>query len=141
MSELIETYLHKGDGYNPFIIKEGWQVAQLNYLKEQDLMGITKMDMHLLTDEVFILLSGNAVLIAATVDAKNILSFRCVKMLAGITYNIPVKTWHNIAMDKEASVIIIEKSNTHVSDFVFRELDRKEEIDLKHLILETLNRS
>lgn len=139
MSELIETYLHEGDGYNPFIIKEGWQVAQLNYLKEQDFMGITKMDMHLLTDEVFILLSGNVVLIAATVDAKNILTFKCVKMLAGITYNIPGKTWHNIAMDKEASVIIIEKSNTHVSDFVFRELDRKEEIHLKHLILETLH--
>jgi len=140
MNELIETYLHEGDGYNPFFIKKDWQVAQLNYMKEQDLVNITKMDMHLLTDEVFILLKGNAALIGAAVEA-NILTFKCRKMLPGITYNIPVKTWHNIAMDKDASVIIVEKSNTHLSDFVFRDLNRQESLQLKHLIAETLNKS
>ena len=29
---MIETYFHSGEGYNPFLVREGWQVAQLNYL-------------------------------------------------------------------------------------------------------------
>lgn len=138
MNDLIETYIHKGDGYNPFFIKNDWQVAQLNYMKEQDLGNISKMDMHMLTDEIFILLTGNAVLIGAT-EAEDMLIFECKKMLPGITYNIPVNTWHNIAMDKEASVIIVEKSNTHLGDFVFRKLDCKEDVQLKRQIIDALN--
>ncbi len=138
MQELIETYIHKGNGYNPFFIKNDWQVAQLNYVKEQDLENITKMDMHLLTDEIFILLKGNAVLIGAA-EEGGMLIFECKKMLPGITYNIPVNTWHNIAMDKEASMIIVEKSNTHLDDFVFRQLDAKENERLNSQIIDAVN--
>jgi hypothetical protein len=138
MHSLIETYSHNGDGYNPFFIREGWQVAQLNYLEEQDPEKITKIDKHLLTDEVFILLKGNAVLIAAAIEENDSLTFECIKMIPGITYNIPVKTWHNIAMDRDASIIIVEKNNTHLSDFVYRNLNNNERAQLKQMILETL---
>lgn len=138
MSELIEAYFHKGDGYNPFFIRKDWQVAQLNYMKEQDQAGISKMDMHLLTDEIFILLRGSAVLIGAT-DENSVLTFECKKMLSGITYNIPVNTWHNIAMDKDASVIIVEKSNTHLGDFVFRVLNENESQRLNRQIFDAIN--
>jgi inosine/xanthosine triphosphate pyrophosphatase family protein len=116
---MIETYEHKGEGYDPFFVRDGWQVAQLNHMEAQDLRGIRKMDMHRLTDEIFILLRGTAVLITAD-DGE--LRFECLKMSPGITYNIPVNTWHNIAMDKDAAVIIVEKSGTHLGDFVYREL-------------------
>lgn len=124
MQGMIETYEHKGEGYNPFLIRDGWQVAQLNHMEAQDLGGIRKIDMHLQTDEVFFLVKGRAVLIVARDDGK--LQFDCAKMKPGITYNIPVRTWHNIAMDKDASVIIVEKNGTHLGDFVFRELTAKE---------------
>jgi mannose-6-phosphate isomerase-like protein (cupin superfamily) len=133
MPQLIETYLHEGEGYNPFFIKDDWQVAQLNYVKEQDPEHIIKMDMHLLTDEIFILLKGNAVLIGAF-EREGVLIFECKKMLAGITYNIPVNTWHNVAMERKASMIIVEKSNTHLGDFVYRKLNREEEEALREQI-------
>lgn len=134
MLELIETYVHKGAGYNPFFIKNDWQVAQLNYVKEQDPANISKIDMHLLTDEIFILLKGNAVLIGA-VERDGVLIFECKKMLEGITYNIPVNTWHNVAIEKEASMIIVEKSNTHLGDVVYRKLSWKQEEELRQQIL------
>lgn len=28
---MIEVYYHEKEGYNPFFIREGWQIAQLNY--------------------------------------------------------------------------------------------------------------
>lgn len=133
---LIETYRYEGSGYHPFLIREGWQVAQLNYMPEQDLLNITKMDRHLLTDEVFVLLKGTAILIAAT-ENNNEFKFECVKMKAGITYNIPVRLWHNIAMDKGSEVIIFEKDKTHLGDFEYRQLNANQKLDLKNLIIES----
>ena len=47
-------------------------------------------------------------------------------MKIGVTYNIPVNLWHNIAMDQDTEIIIVEKSNTHLADFVYRKLSKKE---------------
>ena len=105
---MIETYEHKSEGYNPFLIREGWQVAQLNYEDTQGMEAITKIDMHMQTDEVFVLLKGTAVLIAAS-ESGDLLNFECIHMQPRITYNIPVNTWHNIAMDMEAAVLIVEE--------------------------------
>lgn len=138
MSTLIENYYHRGEGYNPFIIRDGWQVAQLNYTKEQDPANIEKIDKHLLTDEVFMLINGNAVLIA--IDTRNDeLVFECTRMEPGITYNIPVNTWHNIALEKNASVIIVERSNTHFGDFEYRALTAEEKTRLGRQITKALN--
>jgi mannose-6-phosphate isomerase-like protein (cupin superfamily) len=140
MQRMIETYEHNGIGYNPFFIRDGWQVAQLNHMDAQDLDGIGKMDMHRQTDEVFILLRGTAVLIAASgPDAP--LHFECVKMQPGITYNIPVNTWHNIAMDRDASVIIVERSGTHLGDFVYRQLTPAQQDVLKEKMRTALHAS
>jgi len=126
MIKIIETYHHDKDGYNPFFIRAHWQVAQLNYMQEQGLDAIAKMDMHLDTDEVFVLTKGAAVLIAGR-ETENEMQFEAVKMRPGMVYNIPAKAWHNIAMDKEASVIIVEKSNTHLGDFICRPLNGNEQ--------------
>ena len=134
---LIETYRYDGNGYNPFLIREGWQVAQLNHMPEQDLSNITKMDRHLLTDEVFVLLKGTAILIAAT-ENNNEFQFECIKMKAGITYNIPVRLWHNIAMNKGSEVIIFEKDKTHLGDFEYHELSNTQKLELKNLIIESI---
>jgi mannose-6-phosphate isomerase-like protein (cupin superfamily) len=131
---MIEVYEYSGQGYNPFIIRDGWQVAQLNHLAGQDLEGIVKVDMHLQTDEVFILLKGMAVLVVATAHGPETLQFECVRMRPGITYNIPVNTWHNIAMDREASVLIVERSNTHLGDFVYRSLSAGQQLELRSTI-------
>jgi len=137
---LIETYTHPGEGYNPFFIKDNWQVAQLNYTPDQDIFGIKKMDKHGQTDEVFILLRGTAVLIAAEEHATGF-TFQCVRMKPGITYNIPVNVWHNIATEKDAELIIVEKSNTHLGDFEYKPLSQQEKSGLNRQIQDTLNQS
>jgi len=118
INQLIEEYNHGGNGYNPFLIRNNWQVAQLNYETGQGFDAIEKIDIHYNTDEVFILLEGHVVLIAAEKDGDQ-LSFHTVKMEKGITYNIPKNTWHNIAMSHNAKVIIVEDANTHLGDFEF----------------------
>lgn len=131
---LIETYRYEGPGYNPFLIRTGWQAAQLNYTPEQDISNISKIDKHFLTDEVFVLLKGTAILIAAT-ESDNGFEFECMKMRTGEVYNVPATTWHNIAMDKGSEVIIFEKDNTHLGDFEYNQLSDRDKRRLKDIII------
>ncbi|HTM97896.1 MAG TPA: hypothetical protein VL088_04105 [Pedobacter sp.] len=134
---LIETYNYDGKGYNPYLIRDSWQVAKLNYIAGQGMTDIVKIDKHVYTDEAFILIKGLAILIEAEKD-EDTFSFQCLIMKPGITYNIPAGTWHNIAMDTDAEVIIVEKSNTHLNDCVYVPLLKDELLDLYNTIELTL---
>ncbi len=112
---MIERYYHKEEGYNPFLIRTGWQVAQLNYVPTHGLDDIDTIEVHHNTDEVFILLEGKAVLVSATVVQDDI-RFEAITMRLGVTYNVPQGAWHNIAMDRSAKIIIVERDNTHKTD-------------------------
>ncbi|HIW65480.1 MAG TPA: hypothetical protein H9879_04505 [Candidatus Alistipes intestinipullorum] len=112
---MIEKYWHDAEGYNPFLIRDGWQVAQLNYVPTHGLDDMVDVEVHRQTDEVFILFSGTAVLVAASVEGEEI-DFECVRMTPGVTYNIPAGVWHNIGMSQDARMIIVERSGTHLED-------------------------
>ena len=88
---MIETYFHSGEGYNPFLVREGWQVAQLNYLPGHGFDEIEQIEVHRETDEVFILFKGDAILIEAK-PQKDTISLYCERMKLGVTYNIPAGT-------------------------------------------------
>ena len=49
---MIERRFHRGPGYKPFLIREGWQVAPLNYLPERRAGEVRKVERHVATDEV-----------------------------------------------------------------------------------------
>lgn len=127
--KFIETYSHEGNGYNPFLISDGWQVAVLNYAPEETAEAIEKLDIHHHTDEAFMLVKGDAVLISASVTDSGI-EYDMVKMKPGIVYNIPVNVWHKIAMKPGSGVYIVEKSDTHIGDFDFFELSAEQRISL-----------
>lgn len=130
---MIETYFHKEEGYNPFLVRDGWQVAQLNYLPGHGFNEIEQIEVHRQTDEVFILFKGEAVLIEAKLQ-KDAIKFCCERMKPGITYNIPAGTWHNVAMDSEVEIIIVEKSDTHKKDCAYWKLNGSEREDLYAMI-------
>ena len=129
---LIETYRYDAPGYDPTFISDGWQAAFLNYAPEESLESIVKLDIHHLTDEVFVLLTGRAVLIAATIEDG--VHYHLIDMEPGVIYNIPRETWHKIAMYEGSRVCIVEKSNTHVSDFEFYDLSPREQEELRDAV-------
>lgn len=134
---MIEKYYHDGEGYNPFLIRDGWQVAQLNHVAEHGFDDMINVEAHMQTDEVFILFSGTAVLVAADVDGERI-DFECVRMLPGVTYNIPAGMWHNIGMSDDARMIIVERNNTHLEDCRYRPFSAEEAARLRAAVAETL---
>ena len=134
----VEKYEIKKQGYHPVLIREGWQIAQLNADENQKVNNITKLDIHYQTDEVFILLKGSVVLITGTINPENQPLIETELMKQGITYNIPKNTWHNIAMEDGSEVLIVEKSNTHLSDFEFYQLTEEQQKELRKKVGETL---
>lgn len=132
MSKII-TYEYTGKGYNPYLIDNNWQVAQLNYVDEQDFISLKKIDRHLNTDEAFVLISGTAVLIAADLN-ENKIDYEFINMKYGILYNIPKGVWHNIALSKDAKLLIIENSYTHENDFEYYWLSKEQQQQLSNSI-------
>ena len=118
---MIEAYSYKGEGYHPFLIREGWQVAQLNYVEKHGLDDIDQIEVHNQSDEAFILFKGKAVLVEVQIEQEDI-HFNCQYMKPGVTYNIPAGTWHEIAMDRDAEIIIVERANTHKQDCSYSKL-------------------
>jgi mannose-6-phosphate isomerase-like protein (cupin superfamily) len=125
-ARLIETHFHAGPGYEPFLVREGWQVAQLNFSPEQRATRINRVERHANTDEVFVLCRGGSIIVAAIAGAAG-LRFKAVRMKPGVTYNIPAGVWHNIAMIPGDLVIIVEKDNTHRTDFEYRNFTLREQ--------------
>jgi hypothetical protein len=124
-ASLIETYFHAGPGYEPFLVRAGWQVAQLNFLPEQGAAHINRVERHVHTDEVFVLCQGGSILVAAEEGAAG-LRFKALRMKPGVTYNIPTGVWHNIAMMPGDLVIIVEKDNTQRTDVEYRNFTLRE---------------
>lgn len=128
--KIIDTYNPGTAGYNPFLIGPLWQVAVLNYAPAEALEQIDKLDIHHQTDEVFVLLEGEAVLIAAQIEGATLLGYDLQPMQAGVTYNIRRNVWHKIAMEEGSRVLIVENSHTHLGDFEFFHLSAQQQKEL-----------
>ena len=131
--ELIEKYTNDNAGYLPLLMGNKWQVAILNYALEETLGHIDKLDIHHHTDEVFVLLDGHAVLIAARIDESGV-HYETADMKPFCVYNIPRDVWHKIAMEPDSRVLIVENAGTHLGDFEFYELSGEEVASLRGMV-------
>ena len=108
---VLEELSHNGRGYMPLVLTKDWQVAQLNYLPSQAPENLRMLDQHTFTDETFILMQGRAVLITYNEKTKE---GSLTSLKWGHTYNVPVMMWHNIAMEENSIVMIMESRDAHI---------------------------
>ena len=104
MSDL-EIFEYEGEGYQRTMHFENWRVAIANHTQKFDRLGCTHLERHLLTDEVFVLLKGDAVLVTGLECTET-------KMEIGKVYNVKQGAWHAIYMEKDAKVLIVENHDT-----------------------------
>jgi len=136
----IEEYAWKGRGYHPFLIRDHWQVAHLNFDTCLAVDAIDRLERHQTTDEVFVSLRGEPILIGAVAEESRLQLEACV-MQAGVTYNVPAGTWHAIVMCPIDEVLIVENANTHLHDVEYRLLDEAESRELRELLKGCLRES
>lgn len=103
----LEILSFTGRGYDRTMIFKSWCVA---YLTQDDEYTVnTYMERHMETDEVFVLLKGMATLYIGLDRVP-------VPMEPCKLYNVTVGTWHNIVCSEDASVLIVENSDTDKSN-------------------------
>ena len=119
--DVLQSYFHDGDGFCPLLIRPGWQVSHLNDRTDLHADTLRQVEKHDATDEVFILVKGDAALVIG-IERANAFALKIVPMKTGVTYNIPCGVWHTIVTSPGMQVMIVEKDNTHVADVMYRAL-------------------
>lgn len=112
---MIEAHSIEKSGFCPQVIFEGWKTAFITYSEDYgDLMRVKR---HLKTDEVVILIQGEATLY--TLEGDTVLE---MPLAIGKTYNVKAGTWHHIRLGVDAMGYIVENSNTTKENTEVREI-------------------
>ena len=111
MSEFIEISNYEGKGYQPLVSFEKWRVAVLRHLEETDPGNLDRMERHMQTDEIFILVRGTAILLAGGSGNAPAYVEAC-PMQPGVVYNVKKSVWHTCSLSCDAHVVIIENDDT-----------------------------
>lgn len=98
---MIEKYTFSGFDFNVMMTFEGWKIGFLRY--SERFADFKVLEKHNETDEAFVLLEGSAVLYTDTTSCQ---------MEKCTLYNIPKGVWHHITVSKDATVMVVENSNT-----------------------------
>lgn len=109
--DLIEVSEYTGPGYAPVITYGEWRVAILNYIDELETENIRRVQYHAETDEVFVLLKGEAILFIAG-NGRIPGDIEAVVLEPYKMYNVKKGTWHTHTLSHDAMCLIIENSNT-----------------------------
>lgn len=108
---LLEVRNYHSDGYKPLVVYGEWRVAILRFVDSLQPDRIDSMERHIGTDEVFVLLRGQGVLIIGGNGAQVDRILPQV-MEPGEIYNVKRDVWHTILLTRDASVLIVENNDT-----------------------------
>lgn len=111
----LDVISYDGGNYIRAVEDGGWCVAFLNH--GDRFVAPVYMERHNGTDEVFVLLAGEATLLIGE-DRKE------VKMSAGKIYNVRKGTWHQIVTKPGARCLVVENADTSEANSERREFQR-----------------
>ena len=103
--QMIKVFSHFAEGFKVAVESGEWKVGVLRYSERFSRLG--EMERHMLTDEVFVLVSGSATLYTDA-EEKN--------MEQGVVYTIPAAVWHHIVVSSDATVLVVENRNTSIEN-------------------------
>ena len=98
---MIAQFSFAGEGFQSLLQYEGWKIGFLRYAER--FAAFRQLERHLETDEAFVLLCGSATLYTEQEQ---------VSMQPCRVYNIPRGVWHHITVSPDATVMVVENSNT-----------------------------
>ena len=102
---MIRVFSHSSDGFKVAVESGEWKVGVLRYNERFSRLG--EMERHMLTDEVFVLVSGSATLYTEVEE---------MAMEQGAVYTIPAAVWHHIVVSEDATVLVVENRNTSIEN-------------------------
>ena len=99
-------------GFQPALIKDQWQVGQLNHSPFYDLNHFDGLIAHQKSARSLSLLKGKAILL--TTNKLEGTEFEIMLLQRGTSYDIPRNKPHRIVMTKGTEIFVVEQSNQHL---------------------------
>jgi ureidoglycolate hydrolase len=109
--EVLDIIAYTDKGYKPLIDFNGWRVAYLRYLDGLFPPKIDKLERHMQTDEVFVLIGGQATLVMGG-NKSFVDSLETVCMQPRQLYNVRKGAWHGVVLSRDATILLVENTNT-----------------------------
>lgn len=107
----IKKFEYEGEGLTRVFENPKWMVGIKNWKPANDIANTNCLERHNLTDELFVLLAGECVLLYAN-EVNGKLEIGAVKMEPMKVYDIPATLWHNTVTKKDTKLILVEDSAT-----------------------------
>ena len=98
---MIEVIDYNGEDFKAVKVFDGWKIGLMRY--SERFSEANQFERHTETDEVFVLLSGEAVL---HTEEESLPMEKCK------IYNIKKGVWHHATVSQDAVVLVIENSDT-----------------------------
>ncbi len=131
MQEILR-HTFSGQGLGRVYDNGEWMVGIKNYKPANDVEGIDCVERHNETDELFVLLDGECILLYANelmsssaemglpsgAATAPVLELRALSMEPGSVYTVPKGLWHNTVTRPDTKLILVEAAATgaHNSD-------------------------
>lgn len=112
MEPLLDVYEYEEGGIGGTAAFGAWQALLLNYLPRLAPKEVADMQRHTQTDEIFILLKGQAILFTAGGEDAPTGALLGTPLERGKLYRVPQNVWHTQVMTPDAKIALVENSDT-----------------------------
>jgi len=130
--KVLEIKEYLGEGYLPLIDFDAWRVAILRWIDETLPEKITYLERHTQTDEVFVLLEGQAALILGG-HGPEISGLQKQVMESCKLYNVKQYAWHTVVLSRDASILIVENQDTGEGNSEYFTLSDEQRMELMRM--------
>ena len=118
---ILEVADMTAEGYNPLIFFKSWRVASLCYTGDLFPPQIGFLERHNQTDEIFILVRGQATLMMGG-NGGSVEKVEVVPMQPLKTYNVRQSAWHSVIVSKDVVILLVEAADTDRSNSEYFDL-------------------
>lgn len=122
----IDIFTHEDEGIDIVYDNQKWIVAIKNWKPDNDMTGIHRLEVHHATDEQFILMAGDAILLTADFAEDHFENIELEKMEIGKVYNVPQGKWFYSITKRNSKMAYIQDSGTSLDNSEYFELNQQE---------------
>ena len=128
---MLEEINIQGQGFQPLKDHGSWRIAQLSFdPKLNSLDSLASLGRHFETEEAFLLLQGEAVMVIAGIQDQPG-RFEAVEFAAGKIYVVRQGQWHAAVLKPGGRLLIVENRDTGADNSENHSLSKEKKLEVK----------
>ena len=118
----VETYSNESEGIKCVYNNGDWLVSIKNWKPDNDIEGVSHLEIHHKSDEQFILVQGKALLITAERSDNKFQDIKLTPMRVGEVLNVPKEQWFYSITQKDTKIVYVQAADTSLDNSDFADL-------------------